>query len=58
MNKKILIVVSNFYKAIGEGLHRGAIEVLKKNKYNYETIYVPGSFEISLAIKYFIRSKH
>lgn len=55
MNKKILIVVSNYYKDIAEGLHRGAVETLKKSKYNYETVYVPGSFEISLAIKYFIK---
>jgi len=57
MNKKILIVVSNYYKTISEGLHRGATEVLEKNKYKYETIYVPGSFEISLVIKYFINKK-
>ena len=55
MNKKILIVVSNYYSDIAKGLHRGAVEILEKNKYKYETTYVPGSFEISLAIKYFIK---
>jgi len=55
MSKRILIVVSNYYSDIAKKLHRGAVEILEKNKYNYETVYVPGAFEISLAIKYFIK---
>lgn len=55
MNKNILIVVANYYKDISDGLHKGAIEILKKNNFNYDTVYVPGAFEVSLAIKHFIK---
>ena len=44
--KKILIISSNFYPEISENLLEGALEVLKKNKFNYELVEINGSLEI------------
>ena len=55
MNTKILIVVANYYKDISEGLVNGATNFLYDNNIEYDIIYVPGSFEISLTIKHNIK---
>ena len=44
--KKILIISSNFYQEISQNLLEGALEVLKKNKFNYELVEIDGSLEI------------
>ena len=54
MNSKILIVVSDYYKDISSHLCEGAIRFLKENNITYDIITVPGSLEISLAIKKYI----
>ena len=54
MNRKILIVASIYYKDISTGLISGSKYILEKKNIDFETIYVPGTFEISLAIKHYI----
>ena len=51
MDTKILIVTANYYEEISNGLYQGALGLLKKNNISFDSIDVPGSFEISLAIK-------
>ena len=52
---KVCIIVSNFYPEISKLLIDGAVAKLKKNKiFNFKIINVPGTFEISLAIKHHI----
>ena len=51
MNKKILIVSSNYYQDISNNLERGAIDTLKENSFVYELINAPGCFEIPYLIK-------
>ena len=54
MNRKILIVASIYYKDISTGLISGSKYILEKKNIDFEIIYVPGTFEISLAIKHYI----
>ena len=51
MNKKILIVSSNYYFDISNNLEAGATNLLKENNIKYEIINAPGCFEIPLLIK-------
>ena len=51
MNKKILIVSSNYYEEVSKNLEQGAINTLKENSLDYEIIYAPGCFEIPYLIK-------
>mgnify|MGYP001359931907 CR=1 FL=1 len=55
MNTKVLIVAANYYKDITKGLLNGATNFLKTNNIDYDIIYVPGAFEISLTIKHNIK---
>ena len=50
MNKKILIVISNYYEAISKNLLKGSIEELKINKLEYDILYAPGCYEIPFLI--------
>ena len=50
MKKKILIVISNYYKEIANNLLKGSISELKKNKIEYDILYAPGCFEIPFLI--------
>ena len=50
MNKKILIVLSNYYKDIGNSLLEEAKKILDKNSINYNVLLAPGSFEIPFII--------
>ena len=47
---KILIVTSTFYKEISSNLENEAIKYVKENNFEYETIYVPGVFEVPAII--------
>ena len=42
MNKKILIVISNYYEEISKNLLKGSIEELKINKLEYDIDYKLG----------------
>ena len=50
MSKKILIVVSNYYKEISKNLLKGTTDTLKNLEYSFDTINVRGSFEIPFVI--------
>ena len=50
MKKKILIVISNYYKEIGKNLLKGSIKELNINKIDYDILYAPGCFEIPFLI--------
>ena len=54
---KFLIVASNFYPKITNGLLSGAISELKKYKYNYELYRVNGSLEIPVQISILLKKK-
>ena len=50
MKKKILIVISKYYEAIGDNLLKGATNELKINNLNYDILYAPGCYEIPFLI--------
>ena len=49
MNKKILIVLANYYKDISDGLLKSALKNIPKSNY-LKIIRVPGVFEIPVTI--------
>ncbi len=51
MNKKVLIVSSNYYKEISSNLEQGSINALNEFKIQYDLKHVPGCFEIPFLIK-------
>ena len=51
MDKKILIVASNYYEDISNNLISGSTTFLKENKFNFDIIFSPGCFEIPFLIK-------
>ena len=50
MTHKILIVTAHYYKNISKNLFYDAKLVLNKSKVKYETVDVPGVFEIPIVI--------
>ena len=54
---KFLIVASNFYPKITNGLLSGAISEIKKHKYNYDVYKVNGSLEIPVQISILLKKK-
>ena len=54
---KFLIVSSNFYPKITEGLLNGAITELKRLKFNYDVFRVNGSLEIPVQIAILLKRK-
>jgi 6,7-dimethyl-8-ribityllumazine synthase len=54
---KFLIVASNFYPKITDGLLNGAISELKKHKCKYDIFKVNGSLEIPVQISILIKKK-
>ena len=59
MENKVLIVIADYYKNIAKNLENDSISVLNDHKIYYDIIHVPGTFEISLAIKkYIIKNKY
>ena len=50
MKKKVLIVISDYYKEIGKNLLKGSINELKLNNINYDILFAPGCFEIPFLI--------
>ena len=54
---KFLIVASNFYPKITDGLLSGAITELKKHKINYDVFKVKGSLEIPVQISILLKKK-
>ena len=54
---KFLIVASNFYPKITEGLLNGAITELERLKFNYDVYRVNGSLEIPVQIAILLKRK-
>ena len=54
---KFLIVASNFYPKITDGLLNGAISELKKHKFAYDVFKVNGSLEIPVQISILLEKK-
>ena len=54
---KFLIVASNFYPKITNGLLNGAITELKKRNYKYDLFKVNGSLEIPVQISILLKKK-
>ena len=54
---KFLIVASNFYPKITDGLLNGAITELKRLKFNYDVFRVNGSLEIPVQIAILLKRK-
>ena len=54
---KFLIVASEFYPKITDGLLSGAISELKKNKFDYDLFRVNGSLEIPVQISILLKKK-
>ena len=54
---KFLIVASNFYPKITEGLLNGAITELKRLKFHYDVFRVNGSLEIPVQIAILLQRK-
>ena len=50
MNKKFLIVASNYYKGITDTLIKSALNTLQISKKNISIIKAPGTFEIPVII--------
>ena len=50
-HKKVLIISSTFYQEITDNLIKGATEYLKKHKFFYDVLKVPGSMEIPFFLK-------
>tara|TARA_B100001093_G_C26276084_1_gene779031 strand:+ start:71 stop:505 length:435 start_codon:yes stop_codon:yes gene_type:complete len=53
--KKILIVNANYYNDISTSLEKSARKILIKNKMKFNTIYVPGVFEIPITISKYLK---
>ncbi len=54
--KKILIIVADFYKDIGQNLQQAAIEALNEAGYRHDIIVVPGCFELPSALSMVLAS--
>ena len=50
MKKKVLIVISDYYKEIGKNLLKGSTNELRLNNINYDILFAPGCFEIPFLI--------
>ena len=53
---RILIVQARFYEEVADELLRGASAVLDEAAADYETVAVPGAFEIPAAVRMALRS--
>ena len=51
MNKKILIVSSNYYSEISNNLELGSTKTLKEFEFDYDIMNAPGCYEIPFLIK-------
>ena len=53
MQKKILIIESNYYAEISKKLLNSAVKLLEEKKFKYEIITVPGALEIPVVLEKF-----
>ena len=52
---KVQIIVADYYKDITNSLTKSASSILKKNKIDFDIIFVPGVYEIPQFIKWNIK---
>ena len=52
---KVQIIVADYYKDITNSLTKSASSILKKNKIDFDIIFVPGVYEIPQSIKWNIK---
>ena len=55
---KVQIIVADYYKDITDSLTNSATSILKKNKIDFDIIYVPGVYEIPQLIKWNIKKNN
>ena len=55
---KVQIIVADYYKDITNSLTKSATSILKKNKIDFDIIYVPGVYEIPQLIKWNINKNN
>ena len=55
---KVQIIVADYYKDITDSLTKAATSILKKNKIDFDIIYVPGVYEIPQLIKWNIKKNN
>jgi len=55
---KVQIIVADYYKDITDSLTKSASSILKKNKIDFDIIYVPGVYEIPQLIKWNIKKNN
>jgi 6,7-dimethyl-8-ribityllumazine synthase len=55
---KVQIIVADYYKDITGSLTKSATSILKKNKIDFDIIYVPGVYEIPQLIKWNIKKNN
>ena len=55
---KVQIIVADYYKDISDSLTNSATLILKKNKIDFDIIYVPGVYEIPQLIKWNIKKNN
>ena len=55
---KVQIIVADYYKDISDSLTKSATSILKKNKIDFDIIYVPGVYEIPQLIKWNIKKNN
>ena len=55
---KVQIIVADYYKDITDSLTKSATSILKKNKIDFDIIYVPGVYKIPQLIKWNINKNN
>ncbi len=55
---KVQIIVADYYKDITDSLTKSSTSILKKNKIDFDIIYVPGVYEIPQLIKWNIKKNN
>ena len=55
---KVQIIVADYYKDITDSLTKSATSIFKKNKIDFDIIYVPGVYEIPQLIKWNIKKNN
>ena len=58
INRKVLIIISKYYKDISENLLKSAVTFLEENSILFDIIEVPGALEIPQVLNFQINTKN
>ena len=58
INKKVLIIISKYYKDISENLLKSAITFLEENSILFDVIEVPGALEIPQVLNFQVKNSN